>query len=129
MAVIPLEMVNLQGSDSAVASPKPKYGHLSEIDPQFALVKEAADQSFVELWKLPLDEFKAAWLAAPVPLPEDAPQLGVDYTTTDEEIAVRDGTKIGIRIYRPIKPVKNATLVLKVHGGGKYVCFAFVTRD
>lgn len=37
----------------------------------------------------------------------------------DQTAPVRDGTKIGIRIYRPIKTQPNSILYLKAHGGGK----------
>lgn len=49
-----------------------------------------------------MGEFKAAWLSAPVPLPEDAPQLGKDYLISDQQVPVRDGTKVGVRFYEPI---------------------------
>jgi hypothetical protein len=70
-------------------------GYLSEIDPEFAPLREETDKNFAVLWSLPTDEFKAAWLSAPVPLPEDAPQPGKDYLVSDQEVPVRDGTKVG----------------------------------
>ena len=112
-------MVQLQPSDPAVAQPKPKYGYLSEIDPEFAPLREATDESFAALWSLPMDEFKVAWLNAPVPLPDDAPQPGKDYEVSDRQIPVRDGAKVGLRLYKPIEPVENTVLVLKAHGGGE----------
>ena len=112
-------MVQLKPSSAAVAQPKPKYGHLSEIDPEFAPLREETDKNFAVLWSLPIDEFKAAWLSAPVLLPEDAPQPGKDYLVSDQQVPVRDGTNVGVRFYKPIKPVNDAVLVLKAHGGGE----------
>jgi hypothetical protein len=112
-------MVQLKPSDAAVAQPKPKYGYLSEIDPEFAPLKQEIDKNFAALWSLPLDEFKLAWLNAPVAVPDDAPQSGKDYEVSDQQIPVRDDTKVGLRFYKPIKPVENAILVLRAHGGGK----------
>lgn len=111
-------MVQLKPSPSTVAQPKPRYGHLSKIHPEFELLKEAIDQRFTTLWSLPLDDLKTAYRTAPVALPEDAPQAGREYLVSDQEIPMRDGTKIGLRVYRPIKTKENAVLVLKAHGGG-----------
>jgi len=111
-------MVQLKPSGPALAQPLPKYGDLSEIDPEFAPFREEIDKNFVVLWGLPMDEFKAAWLSAPVALPENPPEQGKDYEIEELQVPVRDGTKIGVRLYKPITPVENAVLVLKAHGGG-----------
>ncbi|EXJ84559.1 hypothetical protein A1O3_05228 [Capronia epimyces CBS 606.96] len=111
-------MVQLEPSGPGLKAPKPKYGHLSEIDPDFAPLKEEADKNFAALWSLPLDEFKAAWLTAPVALPNNAPQPGQEYSVVDQEAPVRDGSRIGLRVYKPLDPPTNAVLVLKAHGGG-----------
>ena len=112
-------MVQLKAVDPAIAQPKPKYGYLSEIDPDFAPLREETDKNFATLWSLPMEEFKVAWLYAPVPLPEDAPLPGKDYEVSDQQIPVRDGAKVGLRLYKPVKPVEKAVLVLKAHGGGE----------
>jgi hypothetical protein len=109
-------MVQLKPSS---APPKPKYGYLSEIEPEFAPLREKTDKNFAVPWSLPMDGFKAVWLSAPVPLPEDAPQPGKDYLVSDRQVPVCDGTKVSVRLYKPIKPVNDAVLVLKAHGGGE----------
>ena len=40
--------------------PLPKYGHLSQIDPEFAKVKDAADASIAPVWvpSLSMADFK-----------------------------------------------------------------------
>ena len=111
-------MVELKLNDLTTAQPKPEYGHLSKIDPEFAPLKEETDRNFAALWSLPVAEFKNAWLTAPLVLPEVVPEPWKDYEVADRRIPVRDGAKIGLRIYRPIKHAGNATLVLKAHGGG-----------
>lgn len=114
-------MVQLQPSGPEWQGPPPKHGHLSEIDPEFAKLKDDADKAFAELWSLLLDEFKAAWLSAPVAFPDNAPQPGIDYTVLEQVAPVRDGSKVGIRIYKPLNAESGATLVLKAHGGGQYL--------
>jgi hypothetical protein len=69
-------MVQLKPSGAAIAQPKPKYGYLSEIGPEFAPLREETDKDFAALWSLPLAEFKVAWLNAPIAVPDDAPQPG-----------------------------------------------------
>ena len=112
-------MVQLKPSGPALAQPLPKYGSLSEIDPEFAPLREEIDKNFAVLWGLPMDEFKAAWLSAPVPLPENAPQQGKNYEIEELQVPVRDGANVGVRLYKPVKPVENGVLVLKAHGGGE----------
>lgn len=111
-------MVQLKPSPSIITQPKPRYGHLSKIDPQFEPHQEAIDKRFTALWSLPLEDLKAAYRTAPVALPEGAPQAGKEYQVLDHDIPTRDGAMIGLRVYSPIKAKENAILVLKAHGGG-----------
>jgi acetyl esterase/lipase len=111
-------MVELKPSSSNTPQPKPEYSHLSEIDPEFAPLREELDKNFAVLWSLPLDEFKTAWLTAPLVLPGGAPEPGKDYEVADQQIPMKDGAEVELRVYRPMKWTENATLVLKAHGGG-----------
>ncbi|OAP62321.1 hypothetical protein AYL99_04524 [Fonsecaea erecta] len=112
-------MVQLGTSGPSLAKPGPKNGHLSEIDPNFALLQADVDRNFADLWSLPLEEFKAAWLSAPVPLPDNCPEPGKDYEVLDQEAAVRDGAKIELKIYKPSTSSSTpSVLILKSHGGG-----------
>ncbi|KIW11720.1 hypothetical protein PV08_11022 [Exophiala spinifera] len=111
-------MVQLPPGPPEWQGPPPKNGHLSDIDPEFAKYKDQLDKDLTALWELPIDEFKAAWLSAPVSLPDNAPQPGQDYIVLDQVAPVRDGTEIGIRVYRPVKSEPGMTLILKSHGGG-----------
>ncbi|OAL33235.1 hypothetical protein AYO20_07552 [Fonsecaea nubica] len=111
-------MVQLNRHRTTTAQPKPRYGHLSQIDPVFANLKDALDKRFSELWSLSLDDLKTAYRNAPPALPEDVPVTGKDYQVSDREMSTRDGAKIGLRIYRPMQSRAGAVLVLKAHGGG-----------
>jgi hypothetical protein len=112
-------MVELEPNSPAEARGGPNYGHLSEMDPAFAKLRAETDKAFAALWALPLEEFKSAWLTAPVALPADVPQPGKDYEVADTEMTLAEGARIGLRVYKPSNPPANAVLVLKTHGGGK----------
>jgi acetyl esterase/lipase len=97
-----------------------KYTHLSETNPAWETV--AAKQSEIDelsrkLLALPIEEFRKITYRPP-PLPEDAPVPGIDLNITKHEVTVRDGTKISIRIYKPIFAPDVALLFFNVHGGG-----------
>jgi hypothetical protein len=111
-------MVNLRLAEDGVVQPKPRYGHLSAIDPEFALLKETVDMDFETLWALPLTKFVEAWRVAPPALLDDSPVIGKDITVEHMKVPVRDGSMIDIRIYKPITPVPNTLLNFNVHGGG-----------
>lgn len=93
-----------------------KYAVLSTIDPGFAQMQKVVDDSQTQLWALPLDQIRAL-LKEPAPqfLPEDIPQ---DLDIHDSEVAVRDGTKIGIRVYKAKDVRPHAPLLFSMHGGG-----------
>ena len=81
-------------------------------------MKDGVDQQFEQLWALPLEDFKSAWLNAPLVLPEDVPQPGKDYEVEDQQVPVSDGTKLGVRLYKPKPGAGSDLLVFKAHGGG-----------
>jgi acetyl esterase/lipase len=116
------KMVELKPSAQDTVQPKPKYGHLTDIDPEFAPLKAPTDEAFAQLWSLPMAEFKMGWLTTPPALPENCPVPGKDIEISDIQVPVRDGTKLGVRIYKSVKPQKDAVLVLKAHGGGMLDC-------
>jgi hypothetical protein len=111
-------MVNLKPRSNTAAKPKPKYGHLSQVHPDWATLKDAADKNFEQLWKLPFEDFKKEWDTFPPALVEDSPVVDKDITIEHVKVPARDGTQIEIRIYKHIKPVQNALLNLNCHGGG-----------
>ena len=112
-------MVDLKPWKTGKVQPKPKYGHLSAIHPDFAAIKEAVDKDFAALWAKPEDEFRKAWLESPEALFDDSPVEGKDITIDHVMIPMRDSSKVEIRIYKPLHPIQNAFLVYVMHGGGK----------
>ncbi|KAF2665219.1 lipase esterase family protein [Microthyrium microscopicum] len=91
-----------------------KYSHYSDADPEFAPIQNDVAKMIDEVFALPLDQMRNAF-SQPGPLPEDSPK---DVTTKDMEISVRDGSKIGIRIYKRKGLGADALLFLVLHGGG-----------
>ena len=117
-------MVNLiPNKTSGIAAPGQKYGHLSEVDPEFAPLREACDEQFKALWALPLEQFRTEWKNAPVVLPEDAP---TDLSITRQMVPVRDGTNVEIKIYKAKDVPENALLYFVAHGGGKTIQYSNV---
>ena len=104
--------------ENGVVQLRPRYGHLSTLNPEFASFKDAVDKEFSALWELPMDEFVEAWKKAPPALLEDSPVVGKDIMVEHTKVLVRDGTLIEIRIYKSITPVDNAVLNFNTHGGG-----------
>ncbi|PMD33045.1 lipase esterase family protein [Hyaloscypha variabilis F] len=101
-------------------SSRSQYTHLSETNPAWESV--ASKQSEIDkisgkLLALPIEEFRKITYRPP-PLPEDVPTPGKDLNITHCEVSVKDGTKISIRIYKPLDPPDAALLFFNVHGGG-----------
>ena len=100
------------------AKPGPKNGHYSELDPVFASFKDATDAAIAQVWQCPdWTTFRQAW-RLPGPLPEGCPQEGKDAISTYEYVTVRDGAKVEIKIMKSPNVQKDATLILRTHGGG-----------
>ena len=116
-------MVHLKPSGTAVSEPKPKYGRLSQPDPEFEPLKEGTDKVFAKLWALDLANMKARCKKTPPAMPSDIPIPGKDIEITHLDVPVRDGTKVNLRIYKSMKQNKNALLNLNAHGGGKRQMF------
>ncbi|KPM35044.1 hypothetical protein AK830_g11522 [Neonectria ditissima] len=99
--------------------PLPKYGHLSELDPEFAKVKAATDQMVEQIWEpsLSLDDFRKMWLNDSLP-PAGCPKEGVDVTTETRRIPMRDGAEVEIKVYTAREKKPGSALVMRFHGGG-----------
>lgn len=103
-----------------MADKTPRYAHLSEPDPAWLEVAEAhapLDELAAKMYSLPLNEFRKVPYK-PGPLPANAPQPGRDVNIRTGEVVVRDGHKIGIRIYEPPVRRNDRLLFFNVHGGG-----------
>ncbi|KAJ9145078.1 Lipase esterase family protein [Pleurostoma richardsiae] len=97
-----------------------RFTHLTTMDPEWAEIapKHAPiDELANKLYRLPIEEFRKVPYKAP-PLPGDAPVAGRDLLIRTTEVAVKDGYKVGIRIYEPIQLGKGHVLFFNVHGGG-----------
>lgn len=97
------------------------FEHLSIPDPswlQIAAKQQVIDKLADGLYSLPLDEFRKVAYKPP-PLPTGAPVIGRDIDVEHTKITTRDGTRIGLRIYRPINHGSNHLLLFNIHGGGK----------
>ncbi len=124
-------MVHLKPSGTAISEPKPKYGRLSQPDPEFEPLKEGTDKAFVRLWARDLADLKARWKKTPPALPTDIPIPGKDIVIMHLNVPVRDGTKVNHRIYKCMKQNKNVLLNLNAHGGSKrqiFSCSALYSR-
>ncbi|CAK7238040.1 hypothetical protein SBRCBS47491_010252, partial [Sporothrix bragantina] len=125
MGVDPGQPIKLRATPKfAIIDPNskggPKYGHYSELDPVFATFKDAADTAVAGLWNHDdWDTFRAGW-KVPTPLPADCPQPGKDVSETYQNIRMRDGHEIEIKVMRSIKTSekKKNVCVLRMHGGG-----------
>lgn len=99
--------------------PLPKYGHLSELDPDFAKLKGPTDAMIEQVWEpsLSLEEFRKMWLNESAP-PEGCPKEGVDVETETRKIPMRDGDEVEIKIYRAKDKKPGSALAMRYHGGG-----------
>lgn len=97
-----------------------KYSWLADPDPVWLPLKLAADEKFNEFFALPIEKQQEAWLKSPHHVPEGTP---MDLEVSFKQVPVRDGAKVGVKIYRNVEKLKamnkkTAPLVLVAHGGG-----------
>ncbi|PGH19678.1 hypothetical protein AJ80_03833 [Polytolypa hystricis UAMH7299] len=86
-------------------------------DLEFEPLRDAAKESFKQLWSLPHDQFMEAWASSPAALTEDTPKIE-EIDVSHELIPVRDGEKIELQVYRPKGVQGVLPLYLVFHGGG-----------
>ncbi|KAH6891418.1 esterase/lipase/thioesterase [Thelonectria olida] len=99
--------------------PLPKYGHLSDLDPDFAKVKGPTDALIEQIWEpsLSLEAFRKLWLNNSA-APEACPKEGEDVLTETQQIPMRDGATVEIKVYKAKGVKADAALVMRYHGGG-----------
>jgi acetyl esterase/lipase len=98
-----------------------QFMHLSNPDPawlQVATKHQTLEDLADELYRLPITEFRKVAYRPP-PLPSNAPVIGRNITVDQDEFTARDGTRIGVRVYRPIEHGSNHLLFFNIHGGGR----------
>lgn len=97
------------------------YAHLSDPHPEWKKVAEEykrIEEKTAYLYALPIEEFRKVPYK-PAPLSKDAPVPGQHVEISERQIPVRDGTEIGVRIYRPLVVTKSHVMFFNIHGGGK----------
>ncbi|KIW49904.1 hypothetical protein PV05_11539 [Exophiala xenobiotica] len=100
------------------ASAKPPTAAALDADPEFAPLMPDSYTAFETLWSLELDDFKAAWVSAPVTLRPEVPTLD-EIDVRIERAPVSDGTELEIQIYAPKDAGEKALpLMFVMHGGG-----------
>ncbi|KAF4981609.1 hypothetical protein FZEAL_2621 [Fusarium zealandicum] len=99
--------------------PLPKYGHLSELDPGFAIAKDAIDQLLDQWWQpsVSLEDFRKLWQANQI-APEGCPVEGEHVLTETQQIPMRDGALVEIKTYAAKEKKPGSALVMRLHGGG-----------
>ena len=99
--------------------PLPKNGHLSELDPEFAKLKGPTDAMIEQVWEpsIALEDFRKMWLNDSAP-PEGCPKENEDVLTETQNIPMRDGSLVEIKVYRAKDKKPDSALVMRFHGGG-----------
>ncbi|KAM5352564.1 hypothetical protein ACJ41O_005286 [Fusarium nematophilum] len=99
--------------------PLPRHGHLSDLDPEFAKIKDATDQMVDQMWEpsLSLASFRKLW-QNDQPAPQGCPREGDDVVTETRQIPMRDGALVEVKVYRARDKKPGSALVMRFHGGG-----------
>jgi len=108
-------------------TPGPKNGHYSNPDPVWASMIDIVETAMEGMWapEVSIDDFKKSWLASPLALPADCPELDKDVVISQMTFPARDGVEIGLQIYKAPESkmtTDKATLVYRIHSGGWVVC-------
>ncbi|KAH7025764.1 Alpha/Beta hydrolase protein [Microdochium trichocladiopsis] len=109
---------------TAPFTPGPKNRHYSDPDPVWAGMVDAVETAMAPIWapEVSISDFKQAWLASPLSLPANCPEPGKDVVISQSKFPARDGTEIGLQIYKAPNVKPDATLVYRIHSGGWVVC-------
>lgn len=101
--------------------PLPQHGHLSHpLDPEWEMISTAVDEAFDQLWKSPSWEaFRTASGSPDAAIPPGGPDRYRDIQTETLRFSARDGCMIELKVYRPAQVQSDATLMLRMHGGGE----------
>ncbi|KAM0472996.1 hypothetical protein ACHAPX_008359 [Trichoderma viride] len=99
--------------------PLPKFGHFSELDPEYAKLRPVMNTMMEDLWQpeTSLEDFRKAWLND-TPSPENCPIEGKDVLTETRMIPTRDGAEIEIKLYTAKNKRPGSAIVIRYHGGG-----------
>lgn len=98
--------------------PLPKYGHFSEPTPEFTQAKAGIDAIFTPPEVTDFAVLRALGPAPDAAIPAGGPDRNRDVVTEKLQFPARDGHMIELKVYRSPKASNNATLMLRMHGGG-----------
>ncbi|KAI9147521.1 Carboxylesterase NlhH [Paramyrothecium foliicola] len=100
--------------------PLPKHGHLSSPkNAEYAAIQEFVDAAFAPLWALPSwSAFREAAGDADATIPPGGPDRYRDITTEFLHFKARDGYQVELKVYKSVNVTSNATLMIRMHGGG-----------
>lgn len=102
------------------SKPLSKYGHLSNPTPEYAAAKSAIEAVYAPLWALPSwSAFREVAGDADAEMPPGGPDRSRDVTTELLRFPARDGHMVGLKVYRSPSVVQDATLLYRMHGGGR----------
>jgi hypothetical protein len=111
-----LEYVDTKGDFKGL----PKHGHLSQKIPEYAAAESAIDAAFSPLWNCPdFPTFRQIAGDADAAMPPGGPDRGRDVVSELLQFPARDGTMIELKVYKSPKVTQDATLMYRMHGGGK----------
>jgi hypothetical protein len=101
--------------------PLPKYGHLSEKTAEFVAVEAAIGAAYDKFWKdcPDLPSFRRAAGDSDAVMPPSGPGRYRDVKTELLHFAARDGHLIELKVYKSPNVTPDATLMYRMHGGGK----------
>ena len=91
--------------------------YMTAIDPEFTPLIPVVGKQFDDLWALPFDEFRKAWLTTPPALPKGTPTGFINKTLkipVDEEKSETE-----LLTYYPNAVKGHIPLFYVMHGGGK----------
>lgn len=98
--------------------PLPKYGHFSEPTPEFTEAKAGIDAIFTPPEVTDFAILRALGPAPDAVIPAGGPDRSRDVVTEKLHFPARDGHMVELKVYRSPKANKNATLMIRMHGGG-----------
>lgn len=100
--------------------PLPKHGHLSEKNAGYAAAESAIRAGYEPIYAAPdFPAFREMAGDADAALPPGGPDRTRDVVIELLQFPARDGTLIELKVYKSPSVRENATLMYRMHGGGK----------
>lgn len=104
--------------------------HLSQPTAEYEAARPAIDAVYSKLWALPdWPSFREAAGDADAAIPPGGPDRYRDVVTEFLHFPARDGQLIELKVYKSPNAKPNATLMYRLHGGGKLRVSTIVRRS